>query len=115
MPQYDESFLIDCAIGEREKTRSYTITSAVAAATATDENFKIGKKRKRWHSFKTRAPQPQTHAVYRSLYSLIDNIDDTESVCKLLFHANDTKNFKNKINKMRNEAICSMLLQFCSR
>lgn len=78
MPQYDESFLIDCAIGEKKKMRSYSIASAAVV----DENCENGKKRKRWHSFKKRAPPPQTHAVYRSLYSLIDT-HPTEPICKL--------------------------------
>lgn len=90
MPQYDESFLIDCAIGEKKKYRSYSITSATTAAAA-NEICKIEKKRKRWRSFKKRAPPPQTHAVYRSLYSLIENTDDTESICKLSFHQNDSE------------------------
>lgn len=117
MPQYDESFLIDCAIGEKKKLRSYSITSAAAAAVAAVdvvENCKINKKPKRWHSFRKRAPEQQTPAVYRSLYSLIDRIDnDTEFVCKLLFRENDsekerkrtTKNRKKK--KLQNEAICN--------
>lgn len=88
MPQYDESFLIDCAIGEKKKCRSYALVSATIA----DENFNISKKRKRWHSFRKQATEPQTPAVYRSLYSLIDRVDaDTESVCKLLLHENDSE------------------------
>lgn len=96
MPQYDESFLTDCEIGERKKTRSYSITSATTAAAS--ENCKIEKKLKRWRSFKKRAPPPQTHAVYRSLYSLIENTDDTESICKLLFHSNEWSWEKFKYN-----------------
>lgn len=97
MPQYDESFLIDCAIGEKKKFRSYSITSA------TDENRKNDKKRKRWHSFKKRAIQPpQTHAIYRSLYSLIDiNTDDTESICKFVVFTKKKKNDRVKISKQK--------------
>lgn len=92
MPQYDESFLIDCAIGEKKKFRSYSITSATTAAGAANEIRTIEKKRKRWRSFRKRASPPTpTHALYRSLYSLIENTDDTESICKLLLHQNDSE------------------------